>query len=113
MKRDLNIMREVLKNADTYTGEWITDEATIYHIKFMTDAELIDSKLLVDGDNILINHCSLKEKGYDLLTHITNDYVWDEVKERLSDNDMTVNDVPIDIIKWLAKDIMEGMFGSA
>lgn len=111
MRLKKETMRNILIRLDSYINTPIKDSEVAYHIDLMIDGDMIKGKRIRDGSESYYLSLQLTEKGFDLLAHISNKQVWDAIEQRLSDNDMTVNDVPIDIIKWLSQDIMKGMFG--
>lgn len=109
-KLDKELIRDILLNLETYKDVQVTDEQVKYHLHLMEDGELIHATKLQDGNETYYIQLTMSDKGYDLLSHITNDYVWDSVKDKLQDKDLTVNDVPMDIIKWLAQETLKEMF---
>lgn len=110
MKLDKELIRDILLNLDKYKDIPVIDRKTNYHLHMMEDGELIRTKKLKDGNETMYVQLDMSSKGYELLTHISNSYVWESIKERLHERDMTVNDVPTDIIKWLSQEIMKEMF---
>lgn len=112
MKRSQETVRHILKHIDQYDGKGISDEATLYHLKMMRTSEMIDYETLRDGDVVHVIGLTLLEEGYDLLSYITNDYVWEDVKNRIHDKQMDIDDVPTDIIKWLAEEMMKELLGN-
>ena len=111
MRLDKELIRDILLNIDKYKDVPISDYKIKYHLLIMKDGELISYDSLKDGSETFHTHLDMSAKGYELLTHISNSYVWDSIKERLHERDMTVNDVPMDIIKWLSQETMKDMFG--
>lgn len=111
MKRNLESIRDILIRLESYNDTEVTDQETLYHMDMLIDSKHIDAVFVREGNLTYFSRLSLTEKGYDLLTHISNKTVWDSIKENLAENDMTVNDVPIDIIKWLSQKTMKDMFG--
>ena len=112
MKRNLETIRDILIRLESYNDKEITDRELMYHFDLLME-EYIAGVRLRDGSSLYFTQLNLTEEGYDLLTHISNKTVWDSIKEKLNENNMTVNDVPIDIIKWLSKEIMKDMFGGS
>jgi len=112
MKRDLETIRDILIRLESYNDKEITDKELIYHFDLLMEKHITGVRLQ-DGSSLYFTQLNLTEEGYDLLTHISNKTVWDSIKEKLNENNMTVNDVPIDIIKWLSKEIMKDMFGGS
>ena len=110
MRLDKELIRDILLNIDKYKDVPISDHKIKYHLHMMEDGELIRTNKLKDGNETMYVQLDMSSKGYELLTYISNDYVWDSIKERLDERGMTVNDVPMDIIKWLSEDTMKGMF---
>lgn len=110
MRLDKELIRDVLLNLDKYKDVPITDNQIKYHLHMMEDGGLIRTNKLKDGNETMYVQLDMSSKGYELLTHISNSYVWDSIKERLHERDMTVNDVPMDIIKWLSQEMMKEMF---
>src|SRR5699024_6422084 len=111
MRLDKELIRDILINIHKYKDTPITDEQIKYHLYIMEDGELIRTNKLQDGNETIYIQLDMSSEGYELLTHISNSYVWDSIKERLQERDMTVNDVPMDIIKWLSQETMKDMFG--
>lgn len=110
MKRDIEVLRVILINLDSYNNKELSDDKTIYHINLLINAKYAEAKRLVDGGVTFYDNLAYTEEGYDLLTHISNDTVWRSIKERIEVNNMSVNEVPIDVIKSLSQDIMKDMF---
>src|SRR5699024_9288521 len=111
MRLDKELLRDILLNIHTYKDVPISDYKIKYHLLIMNDRNLIIYDMLNYGSETFNTHLAMSSKGYELLTHISNSYVWDSIKERLHERGMTVNDVPMDIIKWLSQEIMKEMFG--
>lgn len=111
MKRDIELIRILLINLDAHNNIELSDDKTIYHINLLINAKYAEATKLIDGGITIYNNLNYTEAGYDLLTHISNDTVWRSIQERIERNNMSVNEVPIEVIKELAKDIMMGMFG--
>ncbi len=110
MKRNLETIRDILIRLESYNDKELTDRELIYHMDLLMDKHITGARLQ-DGSSVYLTQLNLTEEGYDILTHISNKTVWDSIKENLAENDMTVNDVPIDIIKWLSQKTMKDMFG--
>lgn len=110
IKRDINTIREILSRLDSYEDKEITDDKLIYHLKLLIDSKYIEASTLREGNTVISFNLNLTEKGYDLLTHISNKTVWDAINDKLHENGFTVNDVPIDIIMHLSQKIMKEMF---
>jgi len=111
MKRNLETIRDILIRLESYNDKDITDKELKYHMDLLIESEYINARKLQDGNTSMYIGLKLTDKGYDLLTHISNKTVWNSIKDNLSDNDMTGSDVPIDIIKWLSQKTMKDMFG--
>ncbi len=111
MKRNLETIRDILIRLESYNDKDIADEKLKYHMDLLIDSGHIQAQRLQDGSAAVYINLKLTDKGYDLLTHISNETVWESIKDNLAENDMTVNDVPIDIIKWLSQKTMKDMLG--
>jgi len=57
----------------------------------LTESEYVNARKLQDGNTSMYIGLNLTDKGYDLLTHISNKTVWD-------------------IIKWLSQNKMPAIF---
>jgi len=110
MKRDIELIRILLINLDAHNNIELSDDKTIYHINLLINAKYAEATKLTDGGITIYNNLNYTEAGYDLLTHISNDTVWRSIKERIEVNNMSVNEVPIEVIKSLSQDIMKELF---
>lgn len=110
MKRDMNIIRDILINHDTYGDKELSDLTEVYNLDLLIESDHVKGKKLQDGNDFLYINLSLTEKGHDLLLHITNDTVWQEIKDTLNMHGFTVNDVPVDVITDLSRQVMKEMF---
>ncbi len=110
MKRDMNIVRNILINHDVYEDKELTDLEEVYNLDLLIESEHMKGKKLQDGNEFLYINLNLTEKGYDLLLHISNDTVWQEIKDTLNMHGFTVNDVPSDVLKDLSRQAMKEMF---
>ena len=112
MKHDLEIIRKILINLNSYQNKEIDDANINYHFNLLIDLKLIKQpSILRDGQLRYYTELNYTEKGYDLLTHISNNTVWESIKKTLYENNFTVSEVPIEVIKKLSEKIMMDMFG--
>lgn len=112
MKRDLEVVRYILGRLDSYNGIEVDGKA-LYHLRELIKQELVTAtETLRDGRVTFYRGLSLTWNGHELLAAISNDYVWEAIKEKLQENDMTVNDVPVSVINKLSEQILIEMFGT-
>src|SRR5699024_7779438 len=111
MRLDKEMIRDILLNIHKYKDVPISDYKIKYHLIIMKYGELISYNSLKDGSETFYTHLDMSSKGYELLTYISNSYVWDSIKARIHERDMTVNDVPMNIIKLISQKSMKDMFG--
>lgn len=102
MKRDIETIRDILPRLDQYNNKPIEDKLIEYHLRMMLNGNIITGKTTVADNTTFFNDLELTNEGYDILTSITNDDIWSEVKETLHKNGFTVNDVPLAVVRELA-----------
>lgn len=112
MKRDLEVVRYILGRLDSYNDIEVNSKES-YHLQELIKRELVTaSGTLRDGRVTFYQGLTLTWTGHELLASISNDYVWETIKEKLQENDMTVNDVPVSVINKLSEQILIEMFGT-
>lgn len=112
VKRDLETVRYILGKLDSYNDIEL-DSKESYHLQELIKQELVTaSGTLRDGRATFYQGLSLTWNGHELLAAISNEYVWETIKEKLQENGMTVNDVPVSVINKLSEQILIEMFGT-
>src|SRR5690625_1345833 len=106
MKRDIETIRHILLRIESYNNKPIEDTKVNYHLKIMIDGNIIKGNSMTADNTTFYKGLELTSEGYDLLTGISNKQLWNDIKETLEKNDLTVNDVPIAIIKEVANKII-------
>ena len=111
MKRDLNLIRELLLWAETHcVGRTIastqiklenySNQQIIYHILLLQDAGFIDYGISRSVNNNKNPHFSrLTNSGHDFLDSIRQDTIFDQVKQKLAEG---ANSVALEVVKSLA-----------
>lgn len=113
MKRDLEIVRKILSKVEAYENEEIESHEA-YHLTELINKGLVNAKeILSDGSVRYYYGLTLSWEGHELLASISNGYVWESIKDKLNEHGLTVNDVPIEVIKKLSENIMLDMFGGS
>lgn len=109
MKRDLETIRNILSNISAYENIEVTEKEA-YHLSELIDQGLVNAiEILADGKAKYYYGLSLSWEGHELLTYISNDTVWNSIKQILNKNNFTVNEVPIEVIKKLSEKVMLSM----
>lgn len=112
MGLDKEMIRSILIDLEFYNDVEL-DVETSYQMDMLIEQGLVNAEqLLKDGRVVFYQGLTLSWTGYELLASVSNKYVWESIKDRLNDRDMTVNDVPFNIVEWMAQDILKGMFGN-
>ena len=111
MNRDIEIIRSILSNPKKYEGQPIDDDKIKYHLKILSDSDFLEGEYIFGDGSFLWTQINLTWEGHELLSSISNKDVWETVKERMKDNDMSIDEVPIEVIKKLAQEVIKDMFG--
>lgn len=110
MKRDMDIVRDILRNvaesnggvsASTLSSKARPAELIAYHFEIMDEAGLIHATIKrgFGGQYIAATADSLTWSGNDFLSSISNENVWTEVKRKIG---KTLGDASITTVKTLA-----------
>lgn len=93
MKRDMDIIRSILINAenDKYPYgarvqlDGVSDEVCAYHVALMQDAGLVDARILksVGSPHAAAMIHRLTSSGHDFCDGIRNDTIWNKAKEHI------------------------------
>lgn len=111
MKRDLETVRHIMSRIESYNDTEITGDI-VYHLEELINQGLVNAnQILSDGSIKFFRGLSLTWDGHDLLASISNRFVWESIKEKLNEHDLTVNDVPIEVIKKISEKIIIDMLG--
>lgn len=111
MKRDLEVIREILSKVEAYEDKEV-ESSEAYHLSELINQGLINAtQTMSDGRIKYYYGLTLSWEGHELLAAISNSYVWESIKDKLGEHDLTVNDVPIEVIKKLSENIMLDMLG--
>ena len=113
MKRNLETIRDVLMQLYNYEDTELNDDVS-YNIEGLIEQGYVTAhQVLRDGRTIYCQGLSLTWEGHELLASISNSTVWELIKGKLSEHDLTVDDVPIAVIRKLSHNIMMDMFGGS
>ena len=110
MRRDMELVRSILRDVAESEGDIdaraLTDDAhpfeTIaYHLDIMDEAGLVRATVKRGGGGryVLAVAHSLTWEGNDLLSALSNDRLWSEVKKRIA---KTLGDASVSTLKALA-----------
>jgi Hypothetical protein (DUF2513) len=87
MKRDMDIVRNLLQRAETANGSMgINDPVETYHVRIMIDAGLIEGRISEEITSDAPRHSyihNLTWAGHDFLDAARNDTVWHTAKEKI------------------------------
>lgn len=111
MKRNLETIRDILIRLESYNDTEVSREDS-YHLQELINQGLVSAiATMADGRHVYYQGLTLSWEGHELLASISNGYVWYSIKGRLHEHELTVNDVPVAIVKKLSEQIMMEMFG--
>lgn len=120
MKRDMDLVRYILIRVGDSSGyvdardllcDKYSDLSQIHcHIKIMTEAGLIESKIISGWNNEIFESgiITLTWNGNEFLDVVSNDTVWHRTKSKVLD---TVGNASIDVFKSVATGIISSMLG--
>lgn len=113
MKRNLETIREILKRLHAYEDTELSNDVS-YHIDGLIDQGYVNAvQVLRDGRTFYYQGLRLTWEGHELLASISNETVWQSIKDKLSERDLTVDDVPVAVVRQLSHNIMLSMFGGS
>lgn len=118
MKRDLNLVRELLLIIESNVGnselnipvEWDSKNVA-YHLKIMDQAGYINNKTQWADNSPFWIYASLTWEGHEFLDSIKNDTIWDKTKEGIKNKGLELGSVPLVIIKEYATMQIKSVFG--
>lgn len=108
MKRDMNLVREILLQIENSTNPTIrnirtpkgnSSDEVYYHLDLLNDAGLIEARFVKSFSGKSLRSVRLTWNGHEFLEAIRPDRVWKQVMERLKEFG---DSAPIEIIKDLA-----------
>ena len=119
MKRNMNLIREILLSVENLPGgkasnqislpdgEWSPDEV-IGHLRLVYDAGYIDGKIHFNPGGLFMTIYGLTNAGHDLLDSIRDETVWNKTKEEVGKVGGTV---AVDTLKSIAAAITVKLLG--
>lgn len=112
MKRNLETIRNILLRLESYNDKELTDKEIIYHLDMLINTKYVETTtVLKDGGSFYYQDLKLTWEGHELLASISNKQVWESIKNTLHENNFSVDDVPIEVVKTLSQKILKEMFG--
>lgn len=111
VKRNLETIRHIMTRLDSYDNTEVTGDIA-YHLQELINQDLVKaSQTLADGRIIYYQGLALTWNGHELLAAISNKTVWDLIKEKLYDHNLTVDDVPVEVVKKISEKVIIDMLG--
>jgi hypothetical protein len=116
MKRDMNLVREILIKLENhnekefvgyFTLEEYDDDLVTYHLGIMDDAGIIGGRFLYADDKMLWSSLKISWDGHEFLDAIKNENVWSKVKGVVQEKG---GSIPFEILKALAIKTSEALF---
>jgi len=118
MKRDMNLIREILlavEKADTDPGLWIeleipnrSQKEISYHVMLLDQAGFLSAKNLGTKDGYAWHASSLTWVGHEFLDAARNDKVWKKAVEKAK---KVAGSVSIDVLTALLKETAKDLLG--
>ena len=118
MRRDLDLVRDILKtcadstgpvDAATFTDDTHPLESIVYHIRIMREAGLIHATVTSTWDGVVRARVdSLTWEGNDFLDSVRSNQLWAKTKQRIAS---TVGSVAFSVVKDVATSIATTMIG--
>lgn len=109
--RDIELVRHILIGPSEYEDQPIDNEKILHHLRLMLNGNMLTAKTMNADDTTFFSNIELTSYGYDLLTSISNDDIWQLVIEQLDSGGLDVNEVPLSIIQEVANKIMRDKIG--
>ena len=112
MKRDMDIVRNILLTFER-DGEYeVMDAIEAGHVAIMIDAGLVDAKVATDGNGqpIAAMIFRITWSGHDFLDNARSPEIWDKAKKAISEKAASVS---IDILTALLKKLAADSLGVA
>ena len=118
MKRDMNLVREILLalEADTERGlidltiDGFSVDEVSYHVKIMAEAHLLEAIDASSHDGDDWRAAGLTWQGHEFFDAVRNDTVWRKTKQLIAEKGGAI---PFEILKGLVMKIATSSFESA
>ena len=118
MKRDLNLVRELLLLIEENDGqgalklpEDYNKKIVAYHLSLLGQAGYVVEKVQWAGDEPIWITASLTWEGHEFLDSIKNDNIWEKTKEGIKIKGLEVGSVPLEVLKEFATLQFKNLFG--
>ena len=107
MKRDMNLIREILLQIEKSNGEGnyrvptpkgYSAEETNYHLRLLLDVDFIEGRVTTAFQGTTIHVNRMTWDGHDFLEAIRPPRVWDQVQKRVRE----LGSAGFDVVKGLA-----------
>jgi|SRR5690625_156949 len=122
MKRDLNLVKEILKAIEKQKGldfisavqleiEGCPLDEVIYNIELMGNAGLLEVERLdfMGGEVDILIH-NITWEGHDFLDAAKNDTVWNQVEENVKEQGGKLKELPFEVAKGLLVSFTKKLF---
>jgi hypothetical protein len=120
MRRDMNIVREIVKQIGDYDKRTFSEkfvfenievskELLDYHFIIMKDAGIIEGAITIADDEVLFYELYLGWKGNDFYETFKEDTVWERAKTFLKKKGLEIANMPFDILMETGKKILTGL----
>ncbi|MBQ0163090.1 MAG: DUF2513 domain-containing protein [Treponema sp.] len=113
MKRDMELVRELLISIEEHTGEkgWSVPSDMEYlvvvkHLELMEQANLVNASIVRTKQYSTVMDASLTWDGHDYLNAIRNETVWNKVKENVKEKGIQLTELSFGMLKEYA--VFEG-----
>jgi|SRR5690554_5653061 len=127
MKRDMELVREILLFLEDESREYYDDKETgayklipidgytreevEYHLMIMLDGGLITGELpRADDEYTTHRFVRLDWNSHDFIQTFRDDTVWNKAKSHLKDKGFQIANVPMDVLIELGKSYIKGLF---
>lgn len=116
MKRDMDLIREVLLNIEGSESRFVDvdlpdypAEVVNYHIDLLTSAGIVNGEMhwTFGGGHPVVR--GLTMAGYDFLDAIRNESIWAKTKDFVKEREL--QSVPIDVLVAVATDFVKQQVG--
>lgn len=117
MKRDMELVREILLKTEAYPegSGWVdlhidgpSAEIVSYHVKIMAEAGLLEAHDLSTMGNFSWKPGALTWHGHEFLDAVRNDTVWKKTRELVKDKG---GSVPFEVLQALVIKVAGSFFG--
>lgn len=121
MKRDMNIVREIVRQiADSkerlFEGEFVFEDMDVskeeldYHLIIMKEAGIIEGNHKVIHGEVMFYSYYLGWLGNDFYETFKDDNVWEGAKSLVKSKGLEIANIPFDILMELGKKMILDMF---